>query len=475
MDITCAICLESFTPSCEVSNTPCGHLFHTLCIFKSVTNSQNTCPTCRQPCGQLKNIRRVYLQGEIGKQVSSQQGPHQSAQQGAQTVSQGGQQSAQLSAQTISQQGAHEDAQLVTQLFSQPLRLTNAQGNNAMQASSLAVTRAQQSAQTDPQLGVQPVIQQDAQLPLSTQRNNAMRALGLAVERAQQSAQTDPQPGPSQGVQPITQQDAQQPLYVQRNNAMRALGLAVERAQQRAQTNPQPVSQQGTQQGAQQGAQQGTQQGTQQGAQHWALHSSQHGAQIFVLQGSQEGAQQSTQLATQQGSFQGVFKNLHEHSAENTSQQNTLPPIDLESAQRLPNLNEDQIESVLRELDLQYDQPSRAQPNIQQNAPQISTPVSSICPFTSLILGQPRAAILPSLQQRPGVICSASGQTLNQPAIDSFLAQQTLQPPHIPQPGPGLVMLNMEYYFVGANGVITKKVCNGLIDETTDYGHPERK
>ena len=421
MDITCAICLESFTPNCEVSNTPCGHLFHTLCIYTSVTNSQNTCPTCRQPCGQLKNIRRVYLQGEIGEQVSSQQG--------TQAVLQSGQQSAQLSAQNVSQPGPHQGAHLVTQLFSQPLRSTNAQGNNAMQASSLAVTRAQQSAQTDPQLGVQPVIQQDAQLPLSTQRNNAMRALGLAVERAQQ----------------------------------------------RAQTNPQPVSQQGTQQGAQQGAQQGTQQGTQQGAQHWALHSSHHGAQIFVLQGSQQGAQQSVQLATQQGSFRGVFKSLHEHSAENTSQQNTLPPIDLESAQRLPNLNEDQIESVLRELDLRYDQPNRAQPNIQQNAPQISTPVSSICPFTSLILGQPRAAILPSLQQRPGVICSASGQTLNQPAIDSFLAQQTLQPPHIPQPGPGLVMLNMEYYFVGANGVITKKVCNGLIDETTDYGHPERK
>ena len=134
MDITCAICLESFTPNCEVSNTPCGHLFHTLCIFTSVTNSQNTCPTCRQPCGQLKNIRRVYLQGEIGEQVSSQQGPqqsahqsaHQSAQQSAQAVLQSGQQSAQLSAQNVSQPGPHQGAHLVTQLFSQPLRLTNA-------------------------------------------------------------------------------------------------------------------------------------------------------------------------------------------------------------------------------------------------------------------------------------------------------------------------------------------------------------
>ena len=407
MDITCAICLESFTPNCEVSNTPCGHLFHTLCIFKSVTNSQNTCPTCRQPCGQLKNIRRVYLQGEIGEQASSQQSPQQRTQQGAQAVFQSGQQSTQLSAHTISQPGPHQSAQLVTQLFSQPLRSTNAQQNNAEQTLSLAVTRAQQSAQTDPQ------------------------------------------PGPPQDVQPVTQQDAQQPWSVGENNGMQASSLAVTRAQQSAQTDPQPVSQQG--------------------AQHWALQSVHtNGAQNFVLQGSQQGAQQSAQLITQQGSFQSVFKSLHlPISAENTSQQNRFLPIDLESAQRLPHLNE--VLSVLGELDLENPQQISAQPNIQQNAQQISSPVST-CPFTGLILGQPRSAILQSnIQQRPAVICSAAGQTLNQPAIDSFLAQQTLQPPHIPQPGPGLVMLNMEYYFVGANGVITKKVSHGLIDETKSY------
>ena len=171
MDITCAICLESFTPNCEVSNTPCGHLFHTLCIFKSVTNSQNTCPTCRQPCGQLTNIRRVYLQGEIGEQVSSQQGPQKSAQKGAQAVFQSGQQSAQLSAQTTSQPGPPQVVQAVTQ--------------------------------------------QDAQQPLYAQYNNAMQALSLAVARAQQSAQTDPQPGPPQVVQPVTRQDAHLPLYAQ--------------------------------------------------------------------------------------------------------------------------------------------------------------------------------------------------------------------------------------------------------------------
>ena len=85
MDITCAICLESFTPNCEVSSTPCGHLFHSACLFKSVTSNQNTCPTCRQPCSQ--NIHRVYLQGA---QQNSQQGAHSVAQVSAQTVPQTG-------------------------------------------------------------------------------------------------------------------------------------------------------------------------------------------------------------------------------------------------------------------------------------------------------------------------------------------------------------------------------------------------
>ena len=62
MNLTCPICLESFTSSCEVSSTPCGHLFHSNCLSKSVTGTQNTCPTCRQKCG--RKIHRVYLQAQ---------------------------------------------------------------------------------------------------------------------------------------------------------------------------------------------------------------------------------------------------------------------------------------------------------------------------------------------------------------------------------------------------------------------------
>ena len=58
MNLTCAICLESFTSSCEVSSTPCGHLFHSNCLSKSVTGTRPKCPTCRQEC--RKNIHRVF-------------------------------------------------------------------------------------------------------------------------------------------------------------------------------------------------------------------------------------------------------------------------------------------------------------------------------------------------------------------------------------------------------------------------------
>ena len=31
-DVTCTICLEPMTPECDISETPCMHLFHTICI-----------------------------------------------------------------------------------------------------------------------------------------------------------------------------------------------------------------------------------------------------------------------------------------------------------------------------------------------------------------------------------------------------------------------------------------------------------
>ena len=108
MDITCAICLESFTSNCEVSSTPCGHLFHSKCLSRSITRTQNTCPTCRAECGQ--KIRKVYLQGASSIPETAQQSTQQRSQRGAHP---GAQQSTQQSSPHFSQQrqqSAHQSA-----------------------------------------------------------------------------------------------------------------------------------------------------------------------------------------------------------------------------------------------------------------------------------------------------------------------------------------------------------------------------
>ena len=58
MNIACSACLESFTEKCEVSSTPCGHVFHTKCIESWFRKDKNTCPQCRKWCtiGQLIKI-----------------------------------------------------------------------------------------------------------------------------------------------------------------------------------------------------------------------------------------------------------------------------------------------------------------------------------------------------------------------------------------------------------------------------------
>ena len=62
MDIACSTCLESFTPVCEVSTTPCGHVFHTKCINRWIKNEKNDCPQCRQSCS-LNDLMKIYFSG----------------------------------------------------------------------------------------------------------------------------------------------------------------------------------------------------------------------------------------------------------------------------------------------------------------------------------------------------------------------------------------------------------------------------
>ena len=65
MQLVCIICLENFTPDCEVSSTQCGHIFHSNCLRRSLatnqldTNQPINCPQCRNYIGP--NHHRVYL------------------------------------------------------------------------------------------------------------------------------------------------------------------------------------------------------------------------------------------------------------------------------------------------------------------------------------------------------------------------------------------------------------------------------
>ena len=62
MKIICLICLDKFTEKSNVSSTPCGHLFHSNCISKSLVTTKNECPQCRADCS--KNVHKVFLQCE---------------------------------------------------------------------------------------------------------------------------------------------------------------------------------------------------------------------------------------------------------------------------------------------------------------------------------------------------------------------------------------------------------------------------
>ena len=57
MNIACSTCLESFTSGCDISTTPCGHVFHTGCITRWL-NVNTDCSQCRKGCelGQLVKL-----------------------------------------------------------------------------------------------------------------------------------------------------------------------------------------------------------------------------------------------------------------------------------------------------------------------------------------------------------------------------------------------------------------------------------
>ena len=59
INIACSTCLESFTSGCDISTTPCGHVFHTGCITRWL-NVNTDCSHCRKGC-ELRQLIKLFF------------------------------------------------------------------------------------------------------------------------------------------------------------------------------------------------------------------------------------------------------------------------------------------------------------------------------------------------------------------------------------------------------------------------------
>ncbi|KZC08551.1 PREDICTED: E3 ubiquitin-protein ligase TRAIP [Dufourea novaeangliae] len=59
MNIVCIICSDLLTPSDDVFYTPCGHIFHFVCLTRWLDRSKS-CPQCREKTTAIK-IHRIYF------------------------------------------------------------------------------------------------------------------------------------------------------------------------------------------------------------------------------------------------------------------------------------------------------------------------------------------------------------------------------------------------------------------------------
>ncbi|XP_033101522.1 E3 ubiquitin-protein ligase TRAIP-like isoform X2 [Anneissia japonica] len=57
---TCVICQEFFQTDHSIYSTPCGHVFHEVCLLKWIQTSP-TCPHCRH-AARLKNVVRLFFE-----------------------------------------------------------------------------------------------------------------------------------------------------------------------------------------------------------------------------------------------------------------------------------------------------------------------------------------------------------------------------------------------------------------------------
>ncbi|KOC69146.1 TRAF-interacting protein [Habropoda laboriosa] len=59
MNIVCVICSDLLVPSDDVFHTPCGHIFHFVCLTQWLERSKS-CPQCREKTTNHK-IHRIYF------------------------------------------------------------------------------------------------------------------------------------------------------------------------------------------------------------------------------------------------------------------------------------------------------------------------------------------------------------------------------------------------------------------------------
>ncbi|CAK8674703.1 unnamed protein product [Clavelina lepadiformis] len=59
----CTICTDYFDTENSISVTPCGHLFHTVCLFQWIETcgAQKTCPQCRSRVTVKQIVEKIFL------------------------------------------------------------------------------------------------------------------------------------------------------------------------------------------------------------------------------------------------------------------------------------------------------------------------------------------------------------------------------------------------------------------------------
>ena len=71
MNIACSICLESFSLTCNIYTTPCGHVFHYECILKWLESGNPHCSQCRKNCVTNQISKLFFSETDLALQENS--------------------------------------------------------------------------------------------------------------------------------------------------------------------------------------------------------------------------------------------------------------------------------------------------------------------------------------------------------------------------------------------------------------------